>query len=222
MLYVLPSLGDQPITQIHQRDIYEALLPIWHSKNPSATKALERTRIVLRKARLTGYPVDPFIVDAAREMLGAVRHTPKPIEATPREKVPEVYAGLGSDCASALCLLWIILTVVRPAAARGARFSEIDEEAAIWTVPAERMKAREGAQRPFRVPLSDEAMRVLEECKIGAFSDLLFPSPETLVGGLAPQILVRRHPRPQPEPTRLDAMACLSSIYIALTDISWL
>ena len=176
-LHVIPRLGDLPISEIHQRDIYEALLPIWRSKHPTATKAIERTRIVLRKARLMGYQVDPFVVDAAREMLGAVRHEAKPIEATPWERVPELYARLGAQSTSALCLRWIILTVVRPAAARGARFSEIDEEAAIWTVPAERMKAREGKARPFRVPLSDEAMRVLEECRIAADSDLMFPGP---------------------------------------------
>ena len=48
---------------------------------------------------------------------------------------------------------------MRSGETRGATWSEIDLEARMWTIPAERMKA--GAEH--RVPLSDAAMDVLAQ-----------------------------------------------------------
>ena len=56
---------------------------------------------------------------------------------------------------------------------RGARWSEIDRDAAVWTVSAERMKAG----REHRVPLSDRALAILDEARQFADSaGLVFPS----------------------------------------------
>ena len=63
------------------------------------------------------------------------------------------------DDVSALALRFAILTAARTGEAIGARWSEIDMDAALWTVPAERMKAR----REHRVPLSDAAIDVLRD-----------------------------------------------------------
>lgn len=175
-LYVLPQLGPMKITRIHQRDIHRALAPIWRKKHPTAEKALQRTGIIMRQARFMGYDVDPFVVDSARHMLGEVRHTPEPIAATPWQKVPALWQRLDGLGSSHLCLRLVILTVVRPGAVRAARFSEIDEAAAIWTVPAERMKAREGMARDFRVPLTDAALEIVALARETAETDLLFPS----------------------------------------------
>ena len=60
---------------------------------------------------------------------------------------------------SALALRFAILTAARTGEVIGARWSEIDMQAAMWTVPAERMKAG----REHRVPLSDGALDVLRE-----------------------------------------------------------
>jgi hypothetical protein len=45
-------------------------------------------------------------------------------------------------CVSAKCLAFIALTAVRLTEARGAKWSEIDFDAATWTISAERMKMR--------------------------------------------------------------------------------
>ena len=69
--------------------------------------------------------------------------------------IDESKAGLSAK----LALRYTILTAVRSGETRGATWSEIDLEASIWTIPAERMKA--GAEH--RVPLSDAAMDVLAQ-----------------------------------------------------------
>jgi len=69
-----------------------------------------------------------------------------------------------------------ILTAARSGEVRGARWSEIDQQTAIWTIPAERMKAG----REHLVPLASEALSVLSEAaELGDPSDpaaFLFPS----------------------------------------------
>lgn len=53
----------------------------------------------------------------------------------------------------------------------GARRDELDFEAGMWTVPAERMKAR----RAHRIPLSAAALVLVRRLLDGSDSDLLFP-----------------------------------------------
>ncbi|WP_412507545.1 tyrosine-type recombinase/integrase [Roseovarius sp. SYSU LYC5161] len=186
-LHVIPKIGSMSITRIHQRDLHKALAPIWQSKHPTAEKALQRTGIVMRQARFMGYDVDPFLVEAARHMLGEVRHETAPITATPWQDMPALWRRLDGYGYSVLCLKFVILTVMRPGAVRWARFSEIDAANAVWTVPADRMKAREGKARPFRVPLTDASLEVVARCKEAASTDLLFPSykPENAITDVA-------------------------------------
>jgi integrase len=62
---------------------------------------------------------------------------------------------------AARALEFAILTAARTAEVLGARWSEVDLAAKIWTVPAERMKGG----REHRVPLSDAATGVLEKLR---------------------------------------------------------
>ncbi|MCV5533209.1 tyrosine-type recombinase/integrase, partial [Escherichia coli] len=60
------------------------------------------------------------------------------------------------------CLIeWQLLTLVRPSEASGTRWTEIDLNARLWTIPAERMKAN----REHIVPLSSQALDILEIMK---------------------------------------------------------
>ena len=67
----------------------------------------------------------------------------------------------------------MVLAAARPGEARGARWSEMDRDAAVWTVPAERMKAL----REHRVPLSGPAVKVLDAARTLGDGDcpLVFP-----------------------------------------------
>ena len=86
----------------------------------------------------------------------------KPVEhhaALGYAQVPELYAKLtATDSIPELALAFAILTATRSGEARGARWDEIDLKAGIWTVPPQRMKRK----REHRVPLSDEAIKLIE------------------------------------------------------------
>jgi integrase len=66
----------------------------------------------------------------------------------------------------------LILTATRSGEIRGIRWDEVDFKTAIWTIPAERMKA----QQMHRVPLSTRALEILEQQE-GWHNILVFPSP---------------------------------------------
>ncbi len=77
--------------------------------------------------------------------------------------------------ASKLCLQFLILTGVRSGEARGAQWSELNFDLAMWTIPAQRMK---GGAAEHRVPLSRQALHILNDSRqLDDGSGLMFPSP---------------------------------------------
>ena len=89
--------------------------------------------------------------------------------------------------AARLALQFLILTAVRNAEAREARWSEFDLEAATWTIPDNRTKT----EGEHRVPLSTAALKVLAQAReIDDGSGFVFPSPRcqgralTALGGM--------------------------------------
>lgn len=170
--HILPKLGKRPISAIHQTDVRDVLRPIWKTKPDVARKAARRLRIVFRSAKIAGMAVDPFTVDAAVELLGQQPRIAQQIVATPWDRIPALYAALAGPAPARLALRMLILTAARSAPVRGMRLDEIDGD--VWTVPAERMKGAEYDARPFRIPLSAEALRVLEEAAAYAVGGYLF------------------------------------------------
>lgn len=89
-----------------------------------------------------------------------------------------------------LALKFAMLTAGRPGEVRQAEWSEIDRDAGEWRVPAEKMKMR----RDWRVPLSDQALQVLDELTpLSIGGRYLFPS-------------VRSFKRPMSEATLVAAL----------------
>lgn len=169
--HILPQIGQRPVSEIDRFLIAEALKPIWKGKHPTAIKAWQRIRIVLREGKLMGYDCDPFNADAAQRILGEVRHVTVSIESTPWEKIPDLYARLGTGPV-ADCLRFMILTLVRMDGCAGARIEEFSDD--VWTVPADRVKGTEKRVRDFRVPLSAEAQALVERIKPYAENGYLF------------------------------------------------
>ncbi len=154
-----PAIGRKRASQITAQDIHKAIKPIWRTKHVTAVKCLTRTRIILQQAAYGGYAVDPAIVDAAKYMLGEHIHQTKNIAATPWQDIPALYAKLENEGVTGACLQLMILTAVRSNGCRLARIDEFDGD--VWTVPSDRMKGREGRVGDFRVPVTQEAMRVV-------------------------------------------------------------
>ena len=81
--------------------------------------------------------------------------------------------GSGAWWATIAAFEFLVLTAARSGEVRGMEWNEVDPDAAIWMVPAERMKAG----REHRVPLSPQAVAILEDAqeRTGG-AGLVFPS----------------------------------------------
>ena len=173
-LHVLPKLGKIPVEEIDQRDIRDALVPIWHTKAETARKALNRLGIVLRHAAALGLDVDLQATEKAKLLLGKSRHTPRNIPAMLWSDVPAFYQSLSEPGITNLALRLLILTGVRSKPLRFLRLDQIEGD--VWTIAGEDMKGRKGKTADFRVPLSIEARRVIDLAKPFARDGFLFPS----------------------------------------------
>lgn len=173
-LHILPKLGGVPVGEIDQQDIKNTLAPIWHTKSDTAKKAINRLGIVLRHAAAMGLEVDIQATDKAKALLGKSRHQPKNVPSLDWRQVPAFYDSLKEPTITHLALRLLILTAVRSTPVRLVELSQIDGN--VWTIPAANMKSTVGAAKEFRVPLSDEALRVIEQARAFERNGFLFPS----------------------------------------------
>ncbi len=173
-IHILPKLGKMPVVDIDQTDIRDALSLIWHDKAETARKTLNRLSICMRHAAALGLDVDLQATDKARALLGKQRHKAENIPALPWREVPTFYASLADGTVTHLALRLLILTGVRSGPLRFLHEEQIDGD--IWTIPGEAMKGRKGATTDFRVPLSHEALDVIEQAHRHAREGFFFPS----------------------------------------------
>jgi len=175
--YARPILGSTPVGQICTEDVLQVLTPIWSTKTETAKRVQGRIENVLdfAAARKWRDPINPARWRGHLDKLlpkpgkvAQVEHHP----AMPYTELPGFMAELaGMDSVSALALRFLILTACRTGETLGATWSEVDQEAAVWTIPAARMKAR----REHRVPLSGGALAVLEALPRYVGNPHLFP-----------------------------------------------
>ncbi|MYH22113.1 MAG: site-specific integrase [Acidobacteria bacterium] len=175
-LHAAPLL-DKRVDRIESADVLRCLSPIWNSKPAAARKARHRIAAVFRWCIGRNYrPDNP--VDRAVEALPKVNgNTTSHHRALPHAEVGAalrtVRRTTDTHPSAVPCVELIVLAAVRPGEARGARWDEIDMDAAVWTIPASRMKAG----REFAVPLSTGTLDVLERArKLSGGSPLVFPS----------------------------------------------
>ena len=176
-LHILPKLGKVPVAAIDQNDIREALAPIWHTKAETARKAMNRLGICLKHGAALGLDVDLQAVDKAMALLGKQRHKAQNVPALDWREVPAFYESLSDGSVTHLALRLLILTGVRSGPLRFMTEDQIDGN--VWTIPGEAMKGRKDATADYRVPLSTEALAVLDQAKRLARDGFMFPSIRT-------------------------------------------
>lgn len=170
--HALPLLGKKRVSTLKVLDIKRVLEPIWTSRQPTAEKVVQRTRMVLKYCADHEAQADPEIVNKAVGQLPIVNHKTRNIVATPWQKIPALYNRLSKPTSSNLALRLMILTAQRADSVCGARLDEIEGD--VWTIPASRMKSTESQATDFRVPLSPEALRIVSECQRRGREEFLF------------------------------------------------
>ena len=174
--YVYPHIGSLLVKDIDQEHILKVLEPIWATKTETATRLRGRIESVLdwattRKYRSGENPARwkghlDNLLPAPSDIQKVESH-----RAVDYNDMAQFMADLRvREGLAARALEFAILCASRSGEVRGALWSEINREKAIWTIPAERMKAG----KEHRVPLSTPAVKLLEALPRSDSSDLVF------------------------------------------------
>jgi integrase len=173
------GVRDIPISNVDTTLVLRIIEPIWASKTETANRIRGRIEQVIDAAKVKGEfrgenparwkgHLDHLL--PATSKVRKVRNHP----ALPYRQVAAFMRELRErDGVAAAALEFQILTAVRPGNAVGARKDQIDRTAAVWTIPADLMKA--GTEH--KVPLSRAALDVLDRMEgLNEGSELVFPN----------------------------------------------
>ncbi len=169
--YAFPFLAELAVDKIESGQVRDVLGPIWLDKPETARRVRQRIGTVLDYAVGKGWRAHPLAMVTVTKALPRQPRKDGRFAAMPFVEVPAFVEELQSGSSMGrLALEATILTAARSGEIRGARWDELDQEAATWTVPADRMKAG----RAHVVPLSAAALDVfrraaalrLAECKL--------------------------------------------------------
>lgn len=175
--YALPLLGNKSTRNITVDDIFRVLEPIWTTKTETATRLRGRIESILDWCKTRGFRegdnparwkgnVDTLLPPPNK--VRRVEHH----KALDWRNCPKFFGELNAkDSIGAQALKFAILSACRSNEVRGATWSEIDQEASVWTIPAIRMKA----QREHRVPLCPHVLTLLNRIPRFEGEELIFP-----------------------------------------------
>ena len=177
--YAYPTIGNIPIAAVDTDIVVKCVSPIWNDKTETATRVRGRIESILdwatamkhrqgdNPARWRGL-LENLLANPNK--LANVRHHP----ALPYQQASAFMAALRlREGIAARAVEFAILTATRSGEVRGALWSEIDFDAALWVIPGERMKM----EKEHRVPLSTAAVALLSE--MPRMDLLVFPGAKT-------------------------------------------
>lgn len=194
--YVYSVIGDVPVAQVGVDHVVQVMEPLWRSKHTTARKLRSRIRMILDWAEAMEWRSgdNPTNAKAVDIRLGnGINREVKHREAIPYKQMRGFWQALAQvDSVQGDVTRFMILTAVRASEAIGATWEEVQLGERVWTIPAERMKL----PRAHRVPLSDQAMAILEKRRALAGdhpAGLIFPNAK---GGLlhrsVPKVLIQK------------------------------
>ena len=160
---IFPYIGQQPVNEIKPLVLLNVLRRREsRGATEKAKKVRQRCSEVFRYAIVTGRAEYNPAADLTSAMSG---HESKHYPFLTVEELPDFFKALSGYTGSPLIVLaarLLILTGVRTGELRGAFWSEFDLEKAVWEIPAERMKMK----RPHLVPLSTQALEIVQQLKV--------------------------------------------------------
>lgn len=177
--YANPVIGQLAVARIETAHILEILKPLWTTKSETASRLRGRIEVVLSWAKFHGYRdgdnparwrghLDQVL--PAKSAVAKVEHH----AALPYAQIGSFMAELRKrEGISARALEFATLCASRSGEVRLATWGEVDLEAALWTIPADRMKA----QKEHCVPLSTAAVALLRALPRVEGSPFIFAAP---------------------------------------------
>lgn len=171
---IFPTLGDTPIKEIRPKMLKQHLDPI---EKRGVLETLRR--IISRLNEIFRYAATEELIEFnPADNLAQRFSKPKKqnMPALPPTELPRFLTVLNNASVrmeTRLLIEWQLLTWVRPGEAVRARWADLDTDNSMWNIPSDFMKMK----KPHKVPLSKEALRVLDSMKaISGHREWVFPS----------------------------------------------
>ena len=177
--YAFPVIGRMLVSEVATPDVLRVLKPVWLTKQETARRVRQRMGVILDWAKAHHMRAGDNPIEGTEAGLPEQKKQVEHHAALAYTEVGGFIRGLAEDGAediTKLALEFLILTACRSGEVRGALWGEIDLGKALWTIPAERMKAR----KDHVVPLSGRAVEILQQARaLHCNAVLVFPSPTT-------------------------------------------
>jgi integrase len=178
--FAYPAFGDRRVSEITAKELLDLLRAIEGRGIYETAKRLRSTcGMVFRYAIATGRAER----DPSGDLRGAltthqVTHHATIIEPIDIGALLRVIDGFDGQPTTRAALRLAPHVFVRPGELRQAEWGEFDLNAAVWSIPATKMKMR----RPHRVPLSQQSLDIMRELRdITGNGRLVFPSVRTVL-----------------------------------------
>lgn len=175
--YAYPVLENLSVQDVDVSLVLKVLEPIWKTKPETANRVRRRIEAILDWATSKEHRIgdNPARWRGRMENLlpprldiQKVRHHP----ALPYTEIGDFVRKLREQQAlAAIALELVILTASRTSEVINAEWREFDLKNKLWVVPAERIKSG----RIHRVPLSDQAVKILKKLYEAKTGDFVFP-----------------------------------------------
>jgi integrase len=174
---VFPALGQKPLASIRPGEVMAVVRRIEdRGAGDQAARVLQRIKSVYRWAVVHERIESNPMLDLVPSEILKPRQVNHRAALSDRD-LPGFLSKLDAydgDPHTVNAMRLLMLTATRPGEVRGARWEEFDLPAALWIIPAGRMKMRQ----EHRVPLSRQALQVLETMQpLSGNRELVFPSP---------------------------------------------
>lgn len=173
--YAFPLIGQLTVDRIETPDILKILAPIWLTKAETARRVRQRIGTVMDWAKAAGHRMGDNPVDGVTRGLPKQPTKDRHHAALPYSAVPQFLVNLKASDSGLIAKLsfeFLILTATRTSETLDATWGEFDVADALWTVPAERMKAK----RIHRIPLSSRCLEILATAReLSTGSEYVFP-----------------------------------------------
>jgi integrase len=173
-----PTIGHRPIADITAHELLKALKRFERKEHyESAIRARSFSGRVFRYAVATlRAQHNPADILRGALITPKVKHHAALLEPAKVGELLRAIDGYGGRIETRIALQLAPHVYLRPGELRQAQWSEIDFEAAVWRVPAERTKMR----KPHAVPLSTQVLEMLRQLRaMENLGDYLFPANST-------------------------------------------
>ena len=161
--FAFPHIGHLRVSDVSGADVLDTLQRIWHERPETARRVRRRIGAVLEWAvAMELRPDNPC--DRVAAVLGPQQDAVQHMRALPHGDVAAAIEAMwasGATPAVKLGFEFLVLTAARSGEVRGARWTEIDLPAGVWTLPATRMKSN----REHRVSLCGRADEILQAAR---------------------------------------------------------